>query len=543
MVEARNIYITPDADGTGDGSSWESPMMLTNYLVTANIKDGDVVRLKSGQYVAKIAQLTINNSVGLKISGGFKGTDDTTIDEEFPYSEINFANYPASGSYVPFLCKMNSPYVAFFERIKFRGSRNAVFYKANNSGTLSLSDCHIISNGWRNYSGSNSNGGRGIHSEKGNLFMTNCVVAYNGMYSYPSSSYTSSYGDHGFGLYLKNTTAEIVGCKIFANGSRIDQATTDSAVNVIRSGGRGMALYATGSTTLKAIGCDFLCNKSLMGYYGDKSTSVGVRGKGTGGTVVLDGLTTSGSLFKNCSWIANMNVNCHTYGGVNNDFGGALNVNLSSPSSIVNVDNCTFAYNMTDSPKASPGLEVWKGIVNVSNSVFVGNHKLGSCVAGADVMVRTGAVANVSYSMLGGVDNYYVNVEEIGEDKGTVNLNNIVMGDALLASETLSSTNLIEGFSKKTLTTSKTLQCLRYKVDKIDEVLAFDVHPKSKGGRYLNGAFVKDKVHSPAIDAGDPDASYASETKPHAGRLNLGRYGGTEEASRSRPTGFNVIVR
>ncbi|MBO7309454.1 MAG: hypothetical protein J6V38_07485 [Kiritimatiellae bacterium] len=34
-ANARNIYITPEADGTGDGSSWESPMMLTDYLVTA----------------------------------------------------------------------------------------------------------------------------------------------------------------------------------------------------------------------------------------------------------------------------------------------------------------------------------------------------------------------------------------------------------------------------------------------------------------------------------------------------------------------------
>ena len=48
-----------------------------------------------------------------------------------------------------------------------------------------------------------------------------------------------------------------------------------------------------------------------------------------------------------------MNVNDHTYGGVNNDFGGALNVNASSPTSVVDIDNCTFAYNLTDSTKAS----------------------------------------------------------------------------------------------------------------------------------------------------------------------------------------------
>ena len=54
---ARTIYITCDADGTGDGSSWESPMMLTNYLTVAAKKmaDGDRVLLKSGNYVTQIA--------------------------------------------------------------------------------------------------------------------------------------------------------------------------------------------------------------------------------------------------------------------------------------------------------------------------------------------------------------------------------------------------------------------------------------------------------------------------------------------------------
>ena len=99
--------------------------------------------------------------------------------------------------------------------------------------TLTLSDCVIVSNGWRNYSGSGTSGGRGVHvgydasHGAGKIYMTNCVVAYNGMYSYVSG--TSSYGDHGFGVYLLNAQAEMVGCRIYGNGSRINQETTDSA--------------------------------------------------------------------------------------------------------------------------------------------------------------------------------------------------------------------------------------------------------------------------------------------------------------------------
>ena len=147
-AEARNIYITPDADGTGDGSSWTSPMKITTYFVTANIKNGDVVRLKAGTYTAQIAQVTFGNSITVSISGGYAGMDDTTLDAENPVSDIDFANYPNSGNYAPFLLKANAGYSVKFERLRLRRARNAVFYKATNAGNLYLSDCVVVSNGW-----------------------------------------------------------------------------------------------------------------------------------------------------------------------------------------------------------------------------------------------------------------------------------------------------------------------------------------------------------------------------------------------------------
>ena len=63
-----------------------------------------------------------------------------------------------------------------------------------------------------------------------------------------------------------------------------------------------------------------------------------------------------------------------------------------------------------------------------------------------------------------------------------------------------------------------------------------DFHPKSVTGRYnpATGKFVKDPVHSPLIDAGDPAAAVGAEPKPNGGRLNVGAYGGTAQASKSR---------
>ncbi len=62
-----------------------------------------------------------------------------------------------------------------------------------------------------------------------------------------------------------------------------------------------------------------------------------------------------------------------------------------------------------------------------------------------------------------------------------------------------------------------------------------DFHVASVVGRYAGpGSWVQDANHSPCIDLGDPRAGVGAETEPNGGRLNLGAYGGTAQASRSR---------
>jgi len=68
-----------------------------------------------------------------------------------------------------------------------------------------------------------------------------------------------------------------------------------------------------------------------------------------------------------------------------------------------------------------------------------------------------------------------------------------------------------------------------------------DYHLKSRAGRWdpLNKNWVIDGVTSPCIDAGDPESPVALEPYPHGGRINMGVYGGTREASKtlSDPSG------
>jgi L-ascorbate metabolism protein UlaG (beta-lactamase superfamily) len=62
-----------------------------------------------------------------------------------------------------------------------------------------------------------------------------------------------------------------------------------------------------------------------------------------------------------------------------------------------------------------------------------------------------------------------------------------------------------------------------------------DYHLKSQAGRWdpASQSWVKDDVTSPCIDAGDPNSPVGQEPEPNGGRINMGAYGGTKEASKS----------
>lgn len=61
-----------------------------------------------------------------------------------------------------------------------------------------------------------------------------------------------------------------------------------------------------------------------------------------------------------------------------------------------------------------------------------------------------------------------------------------------------------------------------------------DYHLKSTYGRWNGSAWVTDTVQSPCIDAGDPTSDYSKEpTDGNGGRVNIGNYGNTAQASKS----------
>jgi len=70
-----------------------------------------------------------------------------------------------------------------------------------------------------------------------------------------------------------------------------------------------------------------------------------------------------------------------------------------------------------------------------------------------------------------------------------------------------------------------------------------DYHLKSQAGRWepVSKNWVMDDVTSPCIDTGDPNSPVGDEPQPNGGRINMGVYGGTAEASKS-PSVASPIV-
>jgi hypothetical protein len=64
-----------------------------------------------------------------------------------------------------------------------------------------------------------------------------------------------------------------------------------------------------------------------------------------------------------------------------------------------------------------------------------------------------------------------------------------------------------------------------------------DYHLKSQAGRWdpITGKWLQDEMTSPCIDAGDPAIPVGRELWPNGGIVNLGAYGGTAQAGKSRP--------
>ena len=205
-------------------------------------------------------------------------------------------------------------------------------------------------------------------------------------------------------------------------------------------------------------------------------------GNGKAGSVVYLAGADSGSFFDHCLFRNNTAI------------GSCVHVNRGSVGAAVGFDHCTFAFNEGYSSSSGIGINGAKGTITVRNSIFFGNSN-GASSMGADVTCGANAPCDLDFSLLEANDMTRIMLGNADSSVG----GHILTGDPLFVSED-------------------------------------DVHLLSEAGYFdaTGGVhYAAEGVISPAIDGGDPAASFANEPDPNGGRVNLGYYGNTAEASYS----------
>ena len=145
-----------------------------------------------------------------------------------------------------------------------------------------------------------------------------------------------------------------------------------------------------------------------------------------------------------------------------------------------NLENCTFAYN---SAPEGGAICHRSGTMTATNCIFWQNTATYS-----NPREIYGAV-KLSYGCMTGTNAAYISA--------SATLNNVIINNPLFAG-------------------------------------TYDFHLKSRAGRWTGAGWVTDPVTSPCIDMGDPSHDPTYEPLPNGGRVNLGAYGGTQEASKTR---------
>jgi len=171
--------------------------------------------------------------------------------------------------------------------------------------------------------------------------------------------------------------------------------------------------------------------------------------------------------------------------------------------SAILAENNTIAHNRADRDGGGISAYGEGTVIDFRNNVLWGN----SSPDGNEIKLVTSSTLNVSYSIVSG-------------------------GEPAAAVDSSSTLTWSEGnFDADPLFASPGTWTA-------DDWTPGDYHLKSEGGRFdpdagSEGAWVIDDVTSPGVDAGDPSSNYDIEPEPNGGRINIGGYGNTAEASKS----------
>jgi len=476
---------------------------IDNYTdladAVASAATGDIIKLKAGT-INVTSTITITK--GITLSGGW--TDDST--------RADGAVTVLDGGVLT-TCNQ----VISVEALRAEGS-------------VTL-DSLCLTHGYRR--GLYEKGGSNSPWTACDLVIANCQFVANG-------SASDGTGNDGVGAYIYGTSV---------SGGKPSVTIRDSlfAGNIISIPGSGKplggGLYAARIASLVVENCDFITNGVPFSVAGNgHTTSTTSCNNGFLGTAIyVNGVPASisdcrflgnfaregstvgfsdacgGSSISNCLFAANQ----HNKIAWSNKTFGTINVNMSAASDTLEISGCTIAYNASGSELVAAGLTVLTGTVNVRDSILFGNRVGSGSTVGSDIMTGDNGTVNLAYSLVTGSSDSYCS-------------GNVVAGTGVIYGDPLFVTDDATVLGKLTFNTSKAYFDPAKTTQ--EETIGFDLHLRSKVGYFLNdGTLVENGTESsPAIDAADPASDFSREGDPNGARRNLGFYGNTAEASRSR---------
>jgi hypothetical protein len=253
-------------------------------------------------------------------------------------------------------------------------------------------------------------------------------------------------------------------------------------------GGGGMVNYNNSSPTLT--NCTFRANSSKYGAGGlanFENSRPAITNCTFNGNTSMFGGGGGISNFTNSSPTLTACIFSRNYA----DFGGGMCNFASSPILI----NCTFAQNAAENGNA-----LASDVIYDNQRIDLNNVELTNCIlwdGGNEIWNNDNSTINITYS----------NIQDGFPGEGNIDADPLFASAGYWADVNDPNAVWVDG----------------------------DYHLKSQAGRWdrVSESWVIDDVTSPCIDAGDPNMPVGDEPEPNGGRINMGAYGGTAEASKS----------
>jgi hypothetical protein len=482
-ISGKVIYVDDSAIGSNDGTRWENAYIyLQDALADANTAEKPVeIRIAQGVYTPdQGAGITPGNQMaefqlinGVSVLGGFAGVGATEPDARY----IEAYRSIFSGDLARDDADVDNPDGYSDEPTRAENSSSIVSGDDTNE-TAVLDGVTITA------------GGIGISNWFGSPSVANCTFTYTRT-----------------GIFSLHSDQRIIGCTFKGIWS---EAIYESGGNLILIdcafvGNTGRAIHCSPYGELTLHNCTFIDNnvrgpemisctfQENIRMYGCKFINNTISG-----LAVVWSDVNQEFIAENCIFAGNVGVaikhwskrlvisNCVFAGNMGDNQGGVID----SDSQYNSIQNCTFSDN---SSKGDSSVLYLRYGGKISNCIFWSNN--------------SPAIEN----RFGEITINYCNIEAGWPGEGNIDVDPCFVSsgywDQNGTPEDVNDDLWVEG----------------------------DYHLQSQAGHWdqQSKTWVQDNLTSPCIDAGDPNSPIGAEPFPNGGRLNIGAYCTTNEASKS----------